>query len=82
MKASVIRKLAKAHSLEELEAAAESIAEREEDTLGVDGADLGEKLTHIMLATRVVRRVDAGEALKDAFRAEMNGVRELLENED
>ncbi|MCA9573710.1 MAG: hypothetical protein KC656_38020 [Myxococcales bacterium] len=81
MKASVIRKLAKEHTLEELEAGAESIAENETDTLGVEGDDLGEKLTHVMLAIRIVSRMNAGEDLKDAFRAEMSAVREILENE-
>ena len=81
MKASVIRKLAKEHTGDALEAAAEAIAEREEDILGVEGADLGEKLTHLMLAMRVARRVEGGEDLKDAFRDEMAGVREILENE-
>ena len=81
MKASAIRKLARTHTLAELQAGAESITEREVDSLGVDGEDLGEKLTHIMLAMRIVTRVEAGEALKDAFRTEMSGVRDLLENE-
>lgn len=82
MKASVIRKLAEQHELAALEAAAEAIAEREEDVLGVDGVDLGEKLTHVMLAQRVRARADAGEDLRDAFRAEMATVRDLLANED
>ena len=46
-----------------------------------EGADLGEKLTHVMLAIRVRGRIDRGEDPKDAFRAEMAGVRDLLENE-
>lgn len=81
MKASVIRNLAKNHGREALEAAAEGIAEREVDELGIEGADLGEKLTHVMLALRILDRVDAGEDPKDAFRSEMAGVRALLENE-
>ena len=81
MKASVIRKLAELHTLDAMETGAEAIAEREEDVLGIDGDDLGEKLTHLMLAMRVRRRVDAGEPLKDAFRAEMAAVRDLLTNE-
>lgn len=81
MKASTIRKLAKEHSLEALERGAEAIAEREVDELGVDGEDLGEKLTHIMLAMRIVARTDAGEELKSAFREEMASVRHLLEND-
>ena len=81
MKASVIRKLAKTHSLDALERGAEAITERETDELGVEGTDLGEKLTHIMLAMRIVTRTDAGEELKTAFREEMAGVRHLLEND-
>ncbi len=81
MKANVVRKLAETHDVAALGAAAESIAEEGVDTLGVEGDDLGEKLTHLMLAMRLRARVDAGEAMKDAFRAEMAGVREVLTNE-
>lgn len=81
MKASVIRKLSKDRTRAELEAGRDAIAEREEDVLGVDGEDLGEKLTHIMLALRVVGRVEAGETHKEAFRSELSSVRDLLENE-
>lgn len=81
MKANVVRKLAETHDAAALGAAAESIAEEGVDTLGVEGDDLGEKLTHLMLALRLRARVDAGEAMKDAFRAEMAGVREVLTNE-
>lgn len=81
MKAAVVRKLAGDHTAAELEAGAEAIAEREEDELGVDGDDLGEKLTHLMLALRVRQRVDAGEELKAAWRDEMRSVRALLTNE-
>ena len=81
MKAAVVRKLAGDHTAAELEAGAEAIAEREEDELGVEGDDLGEKLTHLMLALRVRQRVDAGEELKAAWRDEMRSVRALLTNE-
>lgn len=81
MKAAVVRTLAERHDLATLERAAEAIAEREEDELGVEGDDLGERLTHLLLAARVRRRVDAGEDPKSAFRAEMSQVREVLKNE-
>jgi len=81
VKAAVVRNLAKAHTVAELEAGAEAIAEREEDELGIEGDDLGEKLTHLMLAVRVRRRVDEGEELKAAWRDEMKRVRDLLTNE-
>lgn len=81
MKATVVRSLAERHSVAELESAAEAMAEREEDPLAVEGGDLGEKLTHVMLAIRVRARVESGDALKDAFRAEMAGVRDVLTND-
>ena len=46
MKASAIRKIAEKFTLAELANAAEVIAEEERDPLGVEGEDLGEKLTH------------------------------------
>ena len=46
-----------------------------------EGDDTGEKLTHCMLALRVRARMEQGELLKDAFRAEMAGVRAVLEND-
>lgn len=81
MKATVVRHLAERYGMNELAVGAEAIAEYGEDRLGVEGDDLGEKLTHLLLAMRIRTRVDAGEALKDAFRAEMANVREVLTNE-
>lgn len=80
MKAAVVRALADRHDVATLEQAAEAIAEREVDELGVEGDDLGEKLTHLMLAARIRRRVDSGEDPKSAFRAEMSSVRDVLTN--
>lgn len=80
MKAAVVRDLAERHDLAALERGAEAIAEREVDELGVEGDDLGEKLTHLMLAARIRRRIDGGEDARSAFRAEMGGVRDLLKN--
>lgn len=81
MKAAVVKRLAEERTLVELQRGAEAIAEREIDELGVDGDDLGEKLTHLMLAIRVRERVEAGEDPKAAFRSEMSAVREVLANE-
>ena len=66
MKAGAVRALAEAHDVPTLEAAAEALAEREENVLGVEGVDNGERLTHLMLAIRVRARVDA--AAEDARR--------------
>ena len=81
MKASAVRKLAEQRTVEELEAGAESLLEHEKDVLEIEGDDAGEKLTHCMLAMRIRARMDRGETLREAFRAEMAGVRDVLENE-
>lgn len=82
MKASAAKKAAKAYSSAQLAAAIEAVTEREEEILDVEGEDLGERLTHLLLAQRIRARMDAGEALKDAFRAELGGVRQLLTNDE
>ena len=81
MKAGAVRALAERYDVAALGAAAEAIAEGGADPEWVEGGDPGEKLTHVMLALRVRARMDSGEALKDAFRAEMAGVREVMTNE-
>lgn len=81
MKAASVRKLCESHDTAALEAAAEALAETGEAPIAVEGEDPGEQLTHVLLATRVRKRMEGGEALKDAFRAEMASVRDLLANE-
>ena len=81
MKASSIRKIAEKYTLEELANAAEVISEEERDPLGIDGEDLGEKLTHVMLAMRIREKVEQGQDLRSAFREQLGEVRSLLENE-
>lgn len=82
MKAPAVRAVAGAFSSAAIAEAIEAIAERGEEptSVVVDGDDLGEKLTHLLLAARIRARVDAGEDLKDAFRAEMAAVRDTLAN--
>lgn len=80
MKAAVVRQLALAHDLGTLRRAADAIAEREEEILPVEGDDIGERLTHLLLAARIRERIDRGEDPKEAFRAEMSAVRDVLTN--
>jgi hypothetical protein len=80
VKAPVVKALAETYDAAQLAALVEAISEREEDPAEVGGDDVGEKLAHVLLAQRIRARVDAGEALKDAFRAEMAGVRTVLAN--
>ena len=81
MKASAVRRLAEQRTAQELEAGAESLLEHETDVLEIEGDSPGEKLTHCMLALRIRARMDQGETLREAFRAEMAEVRDVLENE-
>lgn len=80
MKAGAVRSVALDHTLSEIDAAIEAITEREEEVLEVEGDDMGERLTHLLLARRVRARIDAGEDEKSAFRAEMGAVRGTLKN--
>ena len=80
MKAATVRKLAQSWSAAQLDAAAESILELEQDVPEIEGADLGEKLTHVMLARRVRALVDAGQPFKESFRETLSGVRSVLSN--
>lgn len=80
MKAGAVKRVAEAYSSAQIAAAIEAMTEREEELLEVEGEDAGERLTHLLLGQRVRARIDGGEALKDAFRAEMSSVRGLLDN--
>ena len=81
MKAGAVRTVANAYSVAQIDAGIEAITEREEDLLEVEGEDMGERLTHLLLGRRVRARMDAGEDAKAAFRAEMGAVRGTLKNE-
>ncbi len=81
MKAGEVRKAAKRYSSEELAAGIEAITEEEEEVLEVGGEDAGERLTHLLLASRIRTRLDRGEEFKLAFRAVMGEVRGVLKNE-
>jgi NTP pyrophosphatase (non-canonical NTP hydrolase) len=81
MKAKEIRRLAGAHQTSELLEAIEAVTEEERELLDVAGDDLGERLTHLLLASRIRARMDDGDSLKDAFRAEMSEVRGVLAND-
>ena len=82
MKASSVRKVAKQRSSAEIAQAVAALVEREEEIFEIPGADPGERLTHLLLAQRIVTRVDGGEDFREAFRAVMAQVRLTLENEE
>jgi hypothetical protein len=81
VKAAEVKRLAESASPEAIADAIEAITEREADPSWVHGEDVSEKLTHLLLAQRILERVAAGASVKDAFRAELAGVRDVLTNE-
>ena len=80
MNARMVRALAGEHSSDVLASAVEALVEREEDALKTGAEDLGELLTHLMLASRIRASMDSGVSLKDAFREEMAKVRTVVQN--
>jgi hypothetical protein len=81
VKAAAVRKCATDHDAAAIEAAIEAVTEREELPIEVDGDDLEEKLTHLLLAARIHARVADGEDFKTAFRVVLGEVRDVLTNE-
>lgn len=81
MKAKAVRAAASSYTSEQLAEAVEAITEHENELLDIEGEDMGERLTHLLLALRIRARMDGGEELKTAFRAEMHAVRETLKND-
>lgn len=80
MKPAEARRLATEHDAKALDLAIEKLMEEQDAAIRVEGEDHGEKLTHCLLAKRIRERVDAGEELKDAFRAVMGEVRGVVSN--
>ena len=81
MKASSVRAVATTYTTAQIDSAIEALTEREEEILEIAGEDEGERLTHLLLGRRVRARMEAGEDLKQAFRAEMGAVRQTLSND-
>ena len=78
MKAAEIRRLAKDYDSASLQMARQALMEGEGLPFDVEGTDDGERLTHINLALRIAKRVEAGEDPKAVFRDVMAGVRDIL----
>jgi hypothetical protein len=82
VKPAEARRLAKEHTLEDIERAIEHLAEERDPPIEVKGEDHGERLTHCLLAQRIRGLVDGGMELKQAYREVMGGVRGVLTNEE
>lgn len=81
MRPAEARRLADAHTSDELTRACEALSEERDPPFDIAGADDGEKLTHVLLAQRIRTRVDEGADLKQAYREVMGEVRGVLTNE-
>ena len=78
MKVPAIRKLLK-FDIEVLRRAEEDIAEEKSPEIEIEGADEGEKLTHVFGAIWIKEQVEKGEMNeREALRAFMEKVRESI----
>lgn len=69
MKIPVIKKLAEAHSLDELRAVEEALYNEEVPVIEVKGEDEGEQLTHVLAAVFIKEHMEEhGSDLKTALR--------------
>jgi hypothetical protein len=78
MKIPAIRKLVENNSLEELMAAEEAIVNEETPAIGVEGADEGEKLTHVLAAVFILNEMEKQVDFKTALREYTRMVRESI----
>lgn len=81
MRPAEARRLADAHTGDELSRACQALSEEREPPFEIAGADPGEQLTHVLLAQRIRALVDEGVELKQAYREVMGEVRGVLTNE-
>ena len=79
MKIPVIKKLAEAHSLEELQVAEEALYNEEVPAIEVKGDDEGEQLTHVLAAVYIKEHMAEHDSdLKTALRAYTVKVRKSI----
>ena len=81
MKAGEIRRLAKAHDKATLDAACDAYEETGTHTLECKGSDDDERLTNLLLASRVRSLVEGGKDEKEAFREVMDSVKAVIRND-
>lgn len=81
MKPAECRRLATEKSAADLAKAAEHLSEEREPHFDIVGDELGDKLTHVLLAQRIQERIQKGEDPKEAFRAVMAEVRAVVSND-
>lgn len=78
MKLPEIKRLAQAHSLDELKAAEQALYEEATPAIEVHGDDEGEMLTHILAAQDILINMNKGMSLPEAVRAYSQRVRNSI----
>lgn len=78
MKVPVIRKLVKAHTLEELQTAEAALLEEQTPAIEVGGDDEGEQLTHLIGAIEIKKNIAQGMTDAEALRAFTQRVRNSI----
>lgn len=75
---AVVKELAEKYSKPELDEAIARFETSLENTLGVAGADDGEKLSNLLAAAQIRARMDKGMSMTDAIREHSQRVRSIL----
>lgn len=79
MKIPAIKKAVESHSLEALRKAEQDLYDEQELAIDVEGADEGEKLTHVLAAIAILEDMQKnGKDFKDALRAYTQRVRNSI----
>lgn len=79
MKIPAIKKAVESHSLEALRKAEAALYEELEPLIAIEGADEGEKLTHVLAAIAILEDMEKnGTDFKDALRAYTQRVRNSI----
>lgn len=78
MKIPAIKKAVENYSVEELMAAEAALLEEQQPAIDIEGADEGEKLTHVLAAIFVKAEIEKGSDLMTAVRAYSQRVRNSI----
>ncbi|MBL6445575.1 hypothetical protein JMN32_04600 [Fulvivirga sp. 29W222] len=79
MKIPEIKRLVENYTIEDLIAAEEALINEEESTIEINGADEGEKLTHVFAAIYIINKIkDDNVDFKAALRDYTSKVRESI----
>lgn len=78
MKVAAIKPLVETYTIEQLEIAEQALYDEQPLTIEVEGADEGEKLTHILAAIEILKDMATGADYKTALRNYSSRVRNSI----